>query len=194
MKIYFPVKYQVLFDLGFPLNSEHCFWALKRTFTGKYFDKISKIEFSLWKTCQISLLAFSFRQKINFMFFQTISDIIFGTIPHFCVKSTNHKYSKISFLQKDKSTLVVYPCVLDLGLWILVSDGRMGSTHTLWVSSKPENCLVRDICGFHGFGGVLRRNGVFQACCTSDVFHNFRKSANILCPRLSARENTSALH
>ena len=116
MKIYFPVKYQVLFDLRFPLNSEHCFGALKRTFTGKYFDKISKIEFSLWKTCQISLLAFSFRQKNNFMFLQTISDIIFGTIPHFCVKSTNHKYSKISFLHKDKSTLVVYPCVLDLGI------------------------------------------------------------------------------
>ena len=128
------------------------------------------------------------------MFLQTTVDIIFDTIPHFCVKSTNHKYSKISFLLKDKSALVVYPCVLDLGLRILVSDGRLGSTHTLWVSSKPENCLVRDICGFHGFGGVLGRNEVFQSFCTSDVCHNFRRSCNILCPRLSARENTSALH
>ena len=33
----------------------------------------------------------------HFMFFQTILDIIFGTIPHFCLKSTNHKYTKISF-------------------------------------------------------------------------------------------------
>ena len=31
--------------------------------------------------------------------------------------TNNHKYVNISFRLKDESTLVVYACVLDFGLW-----------------------------------------------------------------------------
>ena len=91
----------------------------------------------------------------HFMFFQTILDIIFGTIPHFCLKSTNHKYSKISFLLKDKSTLVVYPCILDLGLW--TQDLRICClTHIL---SRPQCSLRPNPFGVYAGFMVL---GVFQ--------------------------------
>ena len=47
---------------------------------------------------------------------------------------------------------MVYACEFDFRLRILVSDGRMGSAHSFGVSTQPDNCLVRDIYGFHGFG------------------------------------------
>ena len=63
----------------------------------------------------------------------TITDIIIGTIRYLCAKSINQKYSKTAFLLMNRSTLVVYPCVLDLGLGIVGLEDRLSQAHPLRV-------------------------------------------------------------
>ena len=63
MKLYFPVKYQVLCQVGFPLNSERCFWAVKRTFIEIFFDKISKYNFLRKNLAKFHYCRFLFDKK-----------------------------------------------------------------------------------------------------------------------------------
>ena len=62
---------------------------------------------------------FPYFRKSALYFFQTISDINLCQLNVFYVKTINHKELKTKLLYAVQCTLAVYPCELDLGLWIL---------------------------------------------------------------------------
>ena len=63
MKFYFPVKYQVLCELGFPLNSERCFWAVKRTFIEIFLTRSQKLNYLCEKPAKSHYWLLLFNKK-----------------------------------------------------------------------------------------------------------------------------------
>ena len=49
---------------------------------------------------------------------------------------------KSLFPGSEIQTLVVYPCELDLGLWIFGSEDKMDVTRPFWASSLPDTLTM----------------------------------------------------
>ena len=124
------------------------------------------------------------RENCRFIFSQTILRVKYATIWVTYKKIKNHKKMKSLFPGLENHTLAVYPCDVDLGLWIFGSEDKMDMIHPFLASSLPDTLPIGYIKEFAVLQSISTETGLFSITFVWEWYQNFRISLTIFWTRL----------